>query len=116
MKLLQFIIFIFLLSLINGDQCDLFTNVPMHVNDCINQTSENQRESEFKEYCCFSKSANHINPTCISLTQIQYDNIKDYIRFNEILWGDVNMTINCNSSYLKYWMLTLIIYILLLNE
>ena len=45
---------------------------------------------------CFFQSDDQVNPKCISLTETQYDNIDDFIEYNEILWGYVNVKINCN--------------------
>ena len=100
-------------SLINTDQCDLFTNIPKDVDECKNKLSEEQIKDDLKKYCCYSKIDNDLNPSCISLTETQYDNIKDYIKFSEILWGEVNLNINCNSFYLRFWIFNLILYILL---
>ena len=110
MSIFNYINFIFLFSLSISDQCDDFTTIPTKVNDCIGKLSESQIKDELKAHCCYSKSDNEVNPKCISLTEIQYHYVKEYIKFNEILWGDVNLNIDCNSSYLKIG----ILYILLI--
>ena len=107
-----YIIFYFLIIFIKSDQCDKFTNIPSSVNECQGQLSDTQIKDDLKSHCCYYKSDNDILPKCISLTKIQYDNIKDYIKFNEILWGEVNLKIDCYSFYLKIGLLNLILLFL----
>mgnify|MGYP006873238363 CR=1 FL=1 len=110
------LIFVFYLSFINyicSDQCDKFTNIPSQVSDCQDKLSQSQIDDDKKAYCCYSKDDTHINPQCISLTQEQYDKIKEYIKYNRILWGEVNLSVDCNSSFISLGLIFSILFFLL---
>ena len=107
-------IFLLLLSLIAifSEQCYKFTGVPSKESDCLNQLSDEQKNTLKKTHCCFFQSDNQVDPKCVSLTQTQYDNIDDYIEYNEILWGYVNTKINCNSYYIDISIYYLVLFML----
>ena len=113
MKLYIFILYFSLFNYISSDQCDKFTNIPSQVSDCQDKLSQSQIDDDKKTHCCYSKDDAHTNPKCISLTQEQYDNIKDYIKFNRILWGEVNLSVDCYSSFINFGLIYSIILILL---
>ena len=113
MKLYIYILYFFLVIYINSDQCDKFTNIPSQVSDCQDKLSQSQIDDDKKAHCCYSKDDAHVNPKCISLTQEQYDNIKDYIKFNKILWGEVNLSVDCNSSFINLWLIFSILLLIL---
>ena len=62
-----------------------------------------------KTHCCFFESDDQVDPKCIALTQAQFDKIDDYIEYNEILWGYVNLRINCKSNHFKIAMFNLLL-------
>ena len=107
-----FVYLLFLISSINSDICEHFTQIPKVIEDCKDQLSNSQIEDELKSYCCYYEADNSINPRCISLTSYQYKNIKQYIKFYELAYGDVNLKINCNSIYLKLWIINLFLLFL----
>ena len=109
-------IFLLLISFISifSDQCYKFTGVPSTENDCFNQLSDEQKNTLKKTHCCFFESDDQVDPKCVSLTQTQYDNIDDYIKYNEILWGYVNTRINCNSYYVNIYIYYFMLLILLI--
>ena len=113
MKLFIFILYFSLIIYISSDQCDKFTNIPSQVSDCQDKLSQTQIDDDKKAHCCYSKDDAHVNAKCISLTQEQYDNIKDYIKFNRILWGEVNLSVDCYSSFINFGLIYSIILILL---
>ena len=102
----------FLISSINSDICENFTQIPKVIEDCKGQLSKSQIEYDLKSYCCYYEADNSINPRCISLTTFQYENIQEYIKFNELAYGDINLHINCNSFYLKLWIINLFLLFL----
>ena len=114
MKITHIILLIILLIPILSDQCDKFTGSPTKADDCFNQLSDQQRKDLKKTHCCFFQSDDQINSKCISLTDIQYDNIDDYIEYNEILWGYVNVRINCKSFYYKFGIFYVILFLLVI--
>ena len=107
-------IFLLLLSLITifSEQCNKFTRVPSKENDCFNQLSDEQKNTLKKTHCCFFQSDDQVDPKCVSLTQTQYDNIDDYIEYNEVLWGYVNTKINCNSDHIYISIYYLVLFML----
>ena len=112
MNFFKYLMFIILIEYINSDQCDEFTGIPSQVSDCKDKLSQVQIDSNLKAYCCYSKNDVRPNAQCVSLTKEQYDNIKDYIRFNKILWGEVNLSIDCKSLYLYLGISNLLLFIL----
>ena len=113
----QMQIFILLILFVNifSEQCDKYTGTPTKENDCFNQLSDSQKDDLKKTHCCHFQAENLVDPKCISLTQTQYDNIEDYIKYNEILWGYVNLKINCNSFYLGVAIFEIILLFILYN-
>ena len=112
MKLFILILYLSFINYISSDQCDKFTSTPSQTSDCQDKLSQSQIDDDKKAYCCYSKDDVHVNPQCISLTQEQYDNIKDYIKFNRILWGESNLSVDCNSSFISLGLLYLILFLL----
>lgn len=55
-----------------------------------------------------------ITGKCIALTDNQYDNIKEYKKYLEYRNGKyINLKIDCNTSYLQFFMITLMLLFLL---
>ena len=112
-KGIQIISLLILFVAIYSEQCDKFTATPSTESDCYNQLSDSQKSELKKTHCCHFQADNQVDPKCISLTQTQYDNIEDYIKYNEILWGYVNIKINCKSFHLGVAMFNIILLLLL---
>ena len=112
MKFFKYIFFISLIFIITSDNCDEFNTVPTDRSDCFNMLSEEQKELELKAYCCYCKADSRTYPWCQAITQMQYEKIKDYIKFNELLWADVNLTIDCKSFYIKMSLFYLLFFLL----
>ena len=113
MKFTYQIIILFLLFIyVTSDQCNKFSGIPTNENDCFNQLSEEQMNDLKKTHCCFFESDDQVDPKCIALTQAQFDKIDDYIEYNEILWGYVNLRINCKSNHFKIAMFNLLLFAL----
>ena len=109
-----FLLLLILLISIFSEQCDKYTGTPTRVDDCLNQLSDEQKKDLKKTHCCFFQSDNQLDPKCISLTETQYDNIDDFIEYNEILWGYVNVKINCNSFYYKCGIFYVVLFLFII--
>ena len=103
------LIFILFFLLIKSDPCDEENEQPYAVSDCFNRLSEEKKESEYKVYCCYSKSDISV-PSCEALTKEQYDNIGDYIKFKKLIWGEVNYSIDCNSINLTVGLFNILLF------
>ena len=112
MKFYKYIFFISLFFVIISDNCDEFNTVPKEKSECFGMLSEEQKVDELKVHCCYSKAESRSYPWCQALTQMQYEHIKDYIKFNEILWADVNLNIDCKSFYIKMSLFYLLLFLL----
>ena len=113
-KIFQIILLIILFLTIFSEQCDKFTGIPTQVNDCLNQLSDEQKNTLKKTHCCLFQSDDQVNPRCISLTEKQYENINDYIEYNEILWGHINIKIDCSSFNINLRIIYAILFIFIL--
>ena len=99
--MMKIILLLILFISIVSEQCDNFNGIPTQEADCYHQLSEQQKNDLKKTHCCYFISDDQVDPKCISLTQVQFENIDDYIEYNEILWGYINVRINCNSYHFK---------------
>ena len=113
-KIFQMILLIILFLTIFSEQCDKFTGIPTQVNDCLNQLSDEQKNTLKKTHCCLFQSDDQVNPRCISLTEKQYENINDYIEDNEILWGHIHIKIDCSSFNINLRIIYAILFIFIL--
>ena len=118
------IIFVSFKYILNGDpvselkadeetesDCYMTAN-PQNKNDCL------EREvAEGDSYCCLFEIETHKKKTekrCSGLTEFQYNHIKLYVKekMDELLYR--NFHIHCNSLKLKYKLLNIFIFLLIL--
>ena len=106
----KYLIFILSFLLINSDPCNEENDFPSTPSDCFGKLSEEKKENDYKAYCCYYRSSLYSGPICESLTQEQYDYISDYIKIKALVWGEVNITIDCNSSNIKLGLFNILLF------
>ena len=114
----QIAIFALLIVFSHSDLCgkvtSLGTNDPSKPEDCnlVKQTGPEI------EKCCYQTADNYgkvINTyndkgDCVPLNKKQLDNLKTYIKYQEIQNGYEKMKIDCNSSYIKLSLISLLLF------
>ena len=101
MRKISLMIILIIITLIYSELCDKFGKTPSNETDCFGHLNDEEKNDLKKTHCCYFESEDQVDPKCMALTQMQYENINDFIKYNEILWGHVNIKINCNSFYSK---------------
>ena len=132
MKIYNLFLIFILITIIYSDEetgCYTITN-PKSKGDCNGKLSKLEKEQKYA-YCCFvsySKKSEH--NTCQPIDQNLYDNMSKYMKYlkkseeateiyyeiypdkkkSEEDWGDYS--IDCNSNYLGFGIITLILLLL----
>ena len=115
MKSLILLISIIMVSFVLNDGC---SGTASKYDDC-----KGKKTSDSTAYCCYVESEGTVlgkkktSKECEELSKAEYDNIKDYVKTQKQLaetFGakDVDMDIDCESSYLKICLLSLIIFLI----
>ena len=117
MKLYQIAIFALLIVFSHSDSCNpdytaLGSNSPSKPGDCkLTKSTGNEVEK-----CCYETADNYDKVSypakggCVGLNQKQLDNLKTYIKYQEIISGYDKMKIDCNSSYIKLSLISLLLF------
>ena len=91
----------------NHEYCCFYTydNMEKYEKDYIGTNSKDGKvESQYDS----------IKGKCISLTKYQYDNIKDYIFYEQLRDNDIkNLKIDCSSYNIEFFILSLVLVFLL---
>ena len=97
-------------------------------DDCKDRTINDDDKNKYnKKYCCYVTYDQHkyenepingqgkyvgIDGSCMTLTDDQYNHIKDIIKYNEIYYGYTNYQIDCKSYYLQLGIISILLLIL----
>ena len=112
MKLNYQIVCLFLLiSSYIAEDCENLT--PSNADDCKDDSIlETDKKLDYT-HCCLYEQENLDVKRCTKLTTRQYKNIGNYIKIREE--GNeykYKLKIDCNSSYLKFYLLSLILFLI----
>ena len=118
MKLYQIAIFALLIVFSHSDTCladpALGSSLPSKPGDCkLTKVSGDEIEK-----CCYETADNYdkvnsnnpLKGNCVGLNKKQLDNLKTYIKYQEIQLGYDKMKIDCNSSYIKLSLISLLLF------
>ena len=111
MKLKYIIALAFLIAFsLSQDEeaCVTLTRNPTSKKDCNGKLSQAEKDSNFK-YCCYLESGTY--KQCIAYTQEMYDLIGKAKSYSGGTTSTSEGKIECNSSYLKLGLLSLLFFI-----
>lgn len=106
MKLHQIILILFLLSIVQANECDEVN--PSKKKDCTKHSKSS--ESDGWKYCCYVEA--NSQKGCIDYSQAQYDAIGKMTSSEKKAAKDLGGKIECESSYIAFTLLSLILIIL----
>ncbi len=108
MKFYHIILILLLIVYINTeDDCDDIKN-PSSKKDCNGKLSSNDKEKKYT-HCCFLE--NDGQKACLSFTQKEFDDIEKNMKEAKDK-GEKVGSIECNSSYIKIGLLSLLFAVL----
>ena len=107
-----FFLFLLVFSYIGSfNPCGTYSGPPSDADDCKDELlSDTQKKLDYK-HCCFKEEENNESSgkSCIAITTRQYEHIGKYIKYLEEDY-EYKIKIDCNSSYLKFYLLSLILF------
>ena len=120
MKIFDIIFISFcILSLINSTCTpDEENNKIRDEDDCINRNLSDEEKSVFRTRCCFMRRKLDDNTrkgkeySCLAITENDYKNIKKLVKQYEDEPGVDDVKIDCKATYIKYALLSLILFLL----
>lgn len=111
MKLYQIALLLFIVSYVYTDtDCILIAN-PTKKSDCNEKLSETDKKNKI-EYCCYVEAGDL--KACVGYTKEQYDAIGEAASNSDSssTTSNVKGKIECNSQYLTFGVITLLLYLL----
>ena len=84
-------------------------------DDCKDRAFSSEEIEDNKYKCCYMRTKVNLNTRkgklyqCIGLTKNEYDVVKDLIKKYEAETGVDDVKIDCNSSYIKFGLLSLLL-------
>lgn len=109
----QILCFLLIISYINSQTCTGIT--PSKAEDCKDDSIPSTMKEKYDfTHCCYKELENlDGGKSCTLLTTRQYKNIGKYIKLTEEQNDyDYKMKIDCNSYYLKFYLLSLILFLI----
>ena len=85
--------------------------IPSKAEDCKDELLTDDQKKEDRKHCCYKEEENNESDgkKCVSLTTRQYEHIGKVIKLLEEDY-EYKIKIDCNSSYLKFYLLSLIFF------
>ena len=115
MKVLQFLIFLILFLYISSRSACENIN-PTSAADCKDDVLENKKKDNGVHCCYFTfKNAedNEVAKGCGEVSKAGYDNIKDYIKYGEIMNAEnYDYNVDCKAVYLQFSLIILFLLFL----
>ena len=113
MKTLQFWIFLILFIYISSD---CYGINPNSAADCKDEALEDKRKANGVHCCYLTYKKTHDNTErkkCTEISKVAYKNIKDFIKYEEILDSDIyEVSIDCKAIYLQFSLIILFLLFL----
>jgi hypothetical protein len=106
MKFYQIILILFLLSVVQANECTSVS--PSKKKDC-NEKSKSS-ESDGWKYCCYEETNGA--KSCDTYDQAEYDAIGKWPDATKKAYKEAKIKIECESSYIAFTLLSLILVIL----
>ena len=113
MKTIQFLIFLILFIYISSG-CDDIN--PNSAADCKDEALENKKKDN-GVHCCYltNKQASDgvEQKSCIEVSKSAYKNIKDFIKFSEMIdYSNYDYSVDCKAIYLQFSLIILFLLFL----
>ena len=114
MKVLQFLIFLILFLYISSSGC--YGINPTSAADCKDDALGNKKKDN-GVHCCYvtykDAEDNEVTKRCLEVSKAGYDNIKDYITYNEIMdESSYDYNVDCKAVYLQFSLIILFLLFL----